>query len=105
MSPLPGNQNSDHVNDMTRLELMSNLARKSYAVEGIMMNIQLKPDQVFFNENQVAGILQVSARTVRNYRKDGRLKYFQPSKKVYISMSDLMEFITGNANAHDKGQV
>jgi len=67
-----------------------------------MNYLQLKSDQVILTETQVAEMLNVSIRTVRNYRKAGKLKYFQPSKKVYISMSYLLEFITGNANAHDK---
>ena len=69
-----------------------------------MNNLQLKSDQVIMTETQVAKMLNVSIRTVRNYRKAGKLKYFQPSKKVYICMSDLLEFITGKANSQDKGQ-
>ena len=56
-------------------------------------------------ETQVAKMLNVSIRTVRNYRKAGKLKYFQPSKKVYICMSDLLEFVTGRVNGHNKEQV
>jgi len=70
-----------------------------------MNYLHLKSDQVIMTETQVAKMLNVSIRTVRNYRKAGKLKYFQPSKKVYISMSDLMEFVTRRVNAQDKEQV
>jgi excisionase family DNA binding protein len=62
-----------------------------------MINLQLSNEQVILTEAQVAKMLGVSPRTIRNYRREGKLRYFQPIKKVYICYADVLEFLTSKA--------
>lgn len=68
-----------------------------------MFSLLLSEEQVIMTESYVAGILGVSIRTIRKYRNEGLLRYFQPKKKVYISYADLLEFLDGST-ANNKEQ-
>src|SRR5579863_7031580 len=51
--------------------------------------------------DQVAEILKLHVRTVRNYVRDGRLKATRIGKQYRIALSDLESFTGGPVESHD----
>jgi excisionase family DNA binding protein len=51
--------------------------------------------------DQVAEILKLHVRTVRNYVRDGRLKATRIGKQYRIALSDLETFTGGPVESHD----
>lgn len=52
--------------------------------------------------DQVAEILKLHVRTVRNYVRDGRLKATRIGKQYRIALSDLESFTGGPVETHDE---
>ncbi|WP_291596413.1 helix-turn-helix domain-containing protein [Bacteroides sp.] len=49
---------------------------------------------LFLNSEAVAAILMVSKRTLQNYRSEGKLVYYQVSRKnILYRVEDVVEFL------------
>ena len=71
-------------------ELKSDTLNVLYGKGGILMNLA----QESYSTKEVAEILGLTERTVRNYCTQKKLSHYKIGTKIYILKTDLEKFIT-----------
>lgn len=57
-----------------------------------------------FSRNEAANILGVCPKTLTKYCKEGRIKFYQPSRKYLFKLEDLDFFLIGSQNFIDNDE-
>ena len=67
----------------------------------------MEPEILFIKSDEVAKILRVSKRTLQNYRTEGKLVYYQFSKKnILYRKIDVIDFLKNSSScSYDKDTI
>lgn len=62
----------------------------------LKLNNTLKPDDVFFDNQEFLQVMNISKRTAQTWRDEGKISFSQIGSKIYYRMSDVQKLLDKN---------
>ena len=73
------------------------IMKRLEAIEEKATRPDQKPEDIWWDHQQLTKFLNISKRTAQNYRDRGWLKFTMPGSKIWYNKADVLQFLRDHA--------